>query len=876
MDKAKKKQIKKITTWVLLAALVATLAAMPLLAKQEAEADGPVATVHSGTVEAGTVSTSLHGGGTLVTEDIEEIQLPTGVKITEFLVKNGDTVTAGTPLAAVDKVSVMTAITSVTETMYYLQSEMKSAKNEKVSSTVSATAGGRIKKVFAQKGDSVQEVMLRDGALALLSLDGLMAVKIEKKLPILTGDTVTVTLADGTEVTGRIASNLDGVIVITVEDDGYEIGQMVTVTGKDGSEIGTGELYVHNAWAASAYSGIIQSAPAKEETKVNAGATLFTLTETDFRGKLEYLSALHREYEELMQELFGMYNTGIIEAPCDGTISGIDKDSPHLLADAGDGALEISLLTAESADWKVVLLGAEGSEVPPAGSLCNPNAEGGCPEEELGKHISSCPKYCHNNGNCQGTGKHYPTCIGSCTSGTSCSAKFHTTACIESCIPQNGICAKESGYHKDECIKSCKHATSLDECKDPKYPHYLDCVGSCVQSNGTRDCPSIKHLTGCIESCTHADTTDQCIAKPNHYLDCIHACIDSESAEEECPASKHKDTCFFAAMTYYAKVAVVTQVGSTDLVVRWDASGKEYEVVKTGTGWAFKNPTDFNPTLLVNEGKISVGNPSAFKPGDVILDITGYKGNKPEWSNLSVFVRLPGNIDLDLNLDGMMNGLMDSLTDRLTEQMMSQMDLSALMGMFSGFGDFSFYAPSPVEEEQLFDLEGSTLMTVSPQKTVSLTITLDEQDIAKVSVGQPATVKVEALSGETFQAEVTEVSIHGANSGGSSKFTAKLELPKASNMLDGMSATAALPLQEMQNIPTIPVVALVEDGAQTLVYTALDKEGNPTNPVPVTIGLSDGINAEILEGLDVGDTYYYSYYDVLEEDTGVEERFTLT
>ena len=234
MDNAKKKQIKKITTWVLLAALVAGLTAMPLLAKAETGADGPEATIHSGTVETGTIHTALHGGGILQTEDIEQIELPSGVKITEFLVKNGDAVTAGTPLAAVDKVSVMTAITSVTETMEYLQEEMKSAKTEKVSSTVAATAGGRVKKVYARKGDSVQEVMLRDGALALLSLDGLMAVEIEKKLALPTGDTVTVTLADGETVTGRVASNLDGVIVITIEDQGYEIDQTVTVTEKDG------------------------------------------------------------------------------------------------------------------------------------------------------------------------------------------------------------------------------------------------------------------------------------------------------------------------------------------------------------------------------------------------------------------------------------------------------------------------------------------------------------------------------------------------------------------------------------------------------------------------------------------------------------------
>jgi len=72
-------------------------------------------------------------------------------------------------------------------------------------------------------------------------------------------------------------------------------------------------------------------------------------------------------------------------------------------------------------------------------------------------------------------------------------------------------------------------------------------------------------------------------------------------------------------------------------------------------------------------------------------------------------------------------------------------------------------------------------------------------------------------------------------------------------------------------------MALAEQGSQTVVYTTLDeKTGEPSNPVPVTIGLSDGITAEILSGLEVGDTYYYSYYDVLELDTGVEDRFTLS
>lgn len=850
MDKAKKKQIKKITTWALLALLVVTLAAMPLLAKREAEADGPVATVHSGTVEAGTVQTALHGGGTLHTEDVEDVVLPSGVKITEFLVKNGDVVTEGTPLAAVDPVSVMTAITSVTETMDYLQEEMKSAKDEKVSSTISATAGGRIKKVYAQKGDSVQDVMLRDGALALLSLDGLMAVEIEKKLDILTGDTVTVTLADSTEVTGRIISNLDGVVTITIEDAGYEIGQTVTITDKEGGEIGSGELYVHNAWTATAFSGIIQTAPAKEETKVSSGSTLFTLTETDFRGRLEYLSSLHREYEELLQDLFTMYRSGTIDAPCDGTVEGIDKDSPHLLAAEGEEALTANLLTAEQGNWKVVLLGELSSENPPVETGCKPDAEGGCPEEELSKHQSTCPKYCHDNGSCDGEGEHYSSCIKSCNSG----------ATPDKC---NGT--GDESRHYPDCIKACSHAKDIDTCRAETH-HYLTCIESCKSSDGTTVCPATgNHKKNCIMSCTRADVAAGCESE-RHYSDCIKAC----TGKEDCPASKHSDTCYFADMTFTATVSLVTQVGNSELVVRKDASGKAYEVVKTGSGWQFKNPSDFNPSLLVNEGKLSIGNPSAFKAGDVILDITGTNG-KNEWHGLSVYTNIGASSGMTTIPD--LDSLMASMD---LSSLMAGMDLSSLMGGLAGFGNYSFYAPSPVEEQQLFDLEGSTLMRVSPQETVSLAITLDEQDIAKVSVGQKATVKVEALGGEAFSAEVTEVSNHGINSGGSSKFSVKLEMPKEENMLAGMSATASLPLAETKTVPTIPVMALDQQGAQSVVYTALDEEGTPANPVPVTIGLSNGLTAEILSGLEVGDTYYYSYYDVLEEDTGVEERFTLT
>lgn len=182
MDNAKKKRVKKYVSWICLAALVVLLAVMPLMARSEEETDGPTASILSGTVEVGDLETALKGGGNLAAGNAVNITIPTGVKITEFLVSNGDVVEEGDPVATVDKVTVMNAILEVQDTMEYLQDEILDAKDDTVSSTISATAGGRVKQVYAAAGDSVEDVMLEHGALAVLSLDGMMAVQLERKM----------------------------------------------------------------------------------------------------------------------------------------------------------------------------------------------------------------------------------------------------------------------------------------------------------------------------------------------------------------------------------------------------------------------------------------------------------------------------------------------------------------------------------------------------------------------------------------------------------------------------------------------------------------------------------------------------------------------
>lgn len=254
--------------------------------------------------------------------------------------------------------------------------------------------------------------MLEHGSLAVLSLDSMMAVRLTRSYGVLTGDSVTLTLPDGTEISGRVESNLNNELVITVEDEGYSIGEKVTLAKADGTVIDSGELYVHNAWYATAFTGTISTVSANVDREVSSGSTLFTLTDTDFTAQYKYLSSRHREYEELMQELFQMHETGTINAPCDGVISGVDKESTHLLS-AEDEQRQTELLNAETESgttengWKIVFLSSTAV-------TCIPGED--CPlDSGSAEHQETCVKACDRHAGCDAN-THYDDCITHCIS----------------------------------------------------------------------------------------------------------------------------------------------------------------------------------------------------------------------------------------------------------------------------------------------------------------------------------------------------------------------------------------------------------------------------------------------------------------------------
>ena len=786
MDKTKKKSVKRYILWGVLALIVVWLAVMPLMARQQQENDGPQASILSANATVSSIRTTIHGGGTLEAGEPENITIPADVKIEEFFVKNGEFVSEGAPLAAVDKVSVMTAITEVQSSMSTVRKQMESAAKEKAATEVSATAGGRVKLVYAKEGDRVESVMLEHGALAVLSLDGKLCVKLAVQSPLATGEAVTVTLADGKEVTGRVESNLSGQLVVTITDKGYEVGQTVTV-----ADAGTGTLEIHSPWKATAFTGTVSIAYAQPEQTLGSGAALFTLKDTDYTAQREILAQTHRDYEELLQKLFKMYESGVIAAPCDGMVSGIEKDSAHLLA-AGEEAVTAQPLGAQEGEYRLVLL----SEVMPlneGGTTCSGQAD--------------CPAATHD-----------PTCKALCKSADT----------PEGCTAVN---------HKEDCINACTHGDVEGKCVAQK--HFADCIESCDPAKGDA-CPATgKHKNACIKFCTHASVTGECTAG-KHYSDCIECCLGQPNTDQVCPATKHKDSCYFRGASYSAQVFKVSAVGIDGLVGFIDPT--PYQVEKTSSGWARLDGNDFDTKLLTQSATRRVTNPQQFMEGDILLIITVTKDGESKTLSPTLLQR---------------NASMPSVN-------FSMPSFSFSMPSMGGYGGSS-------AQTQLYDLVGDVLMTVTPQETMKLTVAVDESDISSVKTGMSAEITVNALPDGVFEGEITKVAKSGSGNGGSSKFAVEITLPREGEMLAGMSASAVISLYEKMNVLTLPAAALTEDGARTIVYTALDKKtGELASPVEVTTGLSDGETVEILSGLKSGDTVYYAYYDTLEESDAVE------
>ena len=318
--KAKKRKIIRTVIGIIVILAVVLIAGVSILQRKVRQqfASSEEAVI-SAAAERGTISTVVSGSGMLMNVDTEVVSVPAGVEITEILVAYGDTVEQGDLLAAADMATVRTAMSTLQEEIDDLDDEISAAKGDTVSSYVTAGVTGRVKILYGETGMTVEDAMVDHGGLAVLSLDGYMAVELETEL-LREGDGVLVVLSDGEEKTGTVEKTVGKTATILVTDNGPEYDEEVTVRTEAGDEIGSGRLYIHNPLTVTGYAGKIQTVNAALNQLVYSTSPLFILTDTSSSASYDALLRGRSEKEEILLELLLIQRYGGLTAPISGSV----------------------------------------------------------------------------------------------------------------------------------------------------------------------------------------------------------------------------------------------------------------------------------------------------------------------------------------------------------------------------------------------------------------------------------------------------------------------------------------------------------------------------------------------------------------------------
>jgi HlyD family secretion protein len=128
---------------------------------------------------------------------------------------------------------------------------------------------------------------------------------------------------------------------------------------------------------------------------------------------------------------------------------------------------------------------------------------------------------------------------------------------------------------------------------------------------------------------------------------------------------------------------------------------------------------------------------------------------------------------------------------------------------------------------------------------------VDEADIGKVFVDQPARITVESFKDKKFTGVVTKMSPLGAEKDNVTTFEVRVSIADPGQELRAnMSANAEIVLEERPNVLLVPEAAVIyEKDKSTFVEVPDPKADKGKRKVPVTLGLSNGVKTEVVDGV---------------------------
>jgi len=187
------------------------------------------------------------------------------------------------------------------------------------------------------------------------------------------------------------------------------------------------------------------------------------------------------------------------------------------------------------------------------------------------------------------------------------------------------------------------------------------------------------------------------------------------------------------------------------------------------------------------------------------------------------------------------------LTQQSLEQAQKELNKATLTAPFDG-------VVASVDAD-----EGDTVSTITPTihlidiTSLELKVEVDEIDIPDVEPGQRAIIDVDALPDLPLEGVVTFISSLAKEEAGVVVYevTIGFDVSPDSRVKVGMSATADIVTAERSNVLLVPNRAIKQDSLGNPIVEVM--VGEQIEERPVVIGISDGFDTEIVDGLNEGE-----------------------
>ena len=157
--------------------------------------------------------------------------------------------------------------------------------------------------------------------------------------------------------------------------------------------------------------------------------------------------------------------------------------------------------------------------------------------------------------------------------------------------------------------------------------------------------------------------------------------------------------------------------------------------------------------------------------------------------------------------------------------------------------------------------EGDTIManqsvvTVMDSSEIYVSVSVSEDDIASLSVGQAASVTFSAYENVNLDGEIDTIAVEPSRSSGSVAYEVTVKVTPNENMTiyESMTCDVTFLQKQVSDVIYVNVQAVEYKGSGLSAVLVYDENGNIVEREVVT-GFSDGRYVEIVSGLSAGDT----------------------